>query len=395
MLTTMHGSIVASFPISDTQFGLLTSVFLWVYAAVNPLGGFIADRFNRSWVLITSMFAWSTITWLCSYARNFEQLLILRMLHGMCAAFNFSAALALVCDYHRGATRSLAIGIHNTGYTIGVALGGLGGVLADWRSWRFAFTLVGLSGMAYAVVIAFLLRDLPRKDEEETGRAAVEPKIRFGETLRSLFSYSSFILAAINMGCCGLISWVVLGWMPLYLQQHFHLTQGVAGLSATGYANVAAVPGMLAGGAWADRWSRRDRRARMYVPMIGLLIAAPCVLMTANTNVLALAILGLVLYRVFCAFTDANLMPALCEVVDPRYRATGYGIINMMNGIAGGLGIYAAGVLRDRKIDPAITFDLVALFLLVCAVLFYFMKPLPLSKTRPGLAPGEVLPANI
>ncbi len=99
-------------------------------------------------------------------------------------AFNFSAALALVCDYHRGATRSLATGIHNTGYTIGIALGGLGGMLADWRSWRFAFSMVGLAGMAYCVVIAFLLRDLPReepKDGRAGGGRAQDPLWRGGQ----------------------------------------------------------------------------------------------------------------------------------------------------------------------------------------------------------------------
>jgi len=382
---------MASFPITESQFGLLTSAFLWAYSLANPLGGFLADRFSRSWALVASMFTWSTVTWLCSYAQSFEQLLILRVLLGLSAAFNFSAGLALVSDYHHGPTRSLAIGIHNTGYTIGVALGGLGGVLADWRSWRFAFSLVGLAGMAYCGVIAVLLRDLPREGHGEDAPHAARPGIRFGEALRSLFSNGSFILVFVNMAFCGLISWVMLGWMPVYLQEHFHLTQGVAGLSATGYANVAGVPGMLIGGLWADRWSRTNRRARMYVPAIGLLLTVPGVFVAANTGILGLAVLGLILYRLFGAFTDANLMPALCEVVDRRYRATGYGVINMINAFVGGLGIYVAGVLRDRKFDPSIPFDFVALFLLVCAILFYFMKPRCAPDTGPGVASGNVL----
>ncbi len=157
--------------------------------------------------------------------------------------------------------------------------------------------------------------------------------------------------------------------MPVFLQEHFHLTQGVAGLSATGYANVAALPGILVGGAWADRWSRTNRRARMFVPAIGLLIAVPCVLLTRQYQRPGAGHTGddplPRLLRIHRCQHDAGL----CEVVDPRYRATGYGIINMMNAFAGGLGIYAAGVLRDRKVDPSLTFDLVALFL-------YLRRPL-------------------
>ena len=44
LFVTMHGSIEAAIPMSEKQFGLLTAVFLWVYATVNPLGGLLAER---------------------------------------------------------------------------------------------------------------------------------------------------------------------------------------------------------------------------------------------------------------------------------------------------------------------------------------------------------------
>ena len=48
MLTTMRDSIKAGIPMTDAQFGLLTSVFLWVYALLSPCAGYLADRFSRS-----------------------------------------------------------------------------------------------------------------------------------------------------------------------------------------------------------------------------------------------------------------------------------------------------------------------------------------------------------
>src|SRR5438045_2345803 len=59
MITTMRDPILADIPMSDAKFGLLTSVFLWVYAAVSPLGGFLADRIGRRRVIITSLLFWS------------------------------------------------------------------------------------------------------------------------------------------------------------------------------------------------------------------------------------------------------------------------------------------------------------------------------------------------
>src|SRR5277367_271074 len=73
--TTMHGSLVAAMPMSEAQFGLLTSALFWTYGLVSPFAGFLADRFGRSRVIITSMVLWSLITWLTSFARTFEQLL--------------------------------------------------------------------------------------------------------------------------------------------------------------------------------------------------------------------------------------------------------------------------------------------------------------------------------
>src|SRR5690554_3808628 len=67
MLTTMRFSIMDSIPMSDAQFGLLTSVFLWVYGLMSPLAGYLADKFKRSHIIIFSLLVWSLVTWMTGH----------------------------------------------------------------------------------------------------------------------------------------------------------------------------------------------------------------------------------------------------------------------------------------------------------------------------------------
>jgi MFS family permease len=380
MITTMRASLVEAIPMTDAQFGLLTSVFLWVYALLSPFAGFLADRFSRSGVVVGSLFVWSAITWLTGHARTFDQLLIARALMGISEACYIPAALALIVDYHRGPTRSLATGVHMSGIMVGSGLGGLGGWLAERHTWSYAFSLFGLIGVIYSLVLISLLRDAPRDgDVLATGSAQ---KVGFLEALVSLFKRGSFILVLTYWALLGLVGWALVGWMPIFLGEQFQLRQGVAGLSATGYLQTAAMFGVLIGGAWADRWSRNNERGRILVPVVGLCVAAPGIFIAATTPLLPLAIMGLILYGLARAFADSNMMPILCLVADPRYRATGYGVLNLFSCVVGGAAIYAGGALRDAQVNLSLLFQLAAASLLLCASVLFLVKP----ATRPETA---------
>jgi sugar phosphate permease len=176
--------------------------------------------------------------------------------------------------------------------------------------------------------------------------------------------------------------WVILAWMPTYLNEHFGLSQGVAGFSATGYFQMSALVGVLVGGYWADRWSRGTELARIFVPALGLCCAALALFAAARAEVLGLALGGLVACGLTRAFTDANMMPILCLVAPERYRATGYGILNFLSCLAGGTMIYVGGAMRDAQIPLGVIFGWSAASLGLCAgVLFW------LARTHRAAAP--------
>jgi MFS family permease len=132
--------------------------------------------------------------------------------------------------------------------------------------------------------------------------------------------------------------------------------------------------GLILGGFIADRWSRSHPHARILVPLIGLCIAAPSIFIGSYTSLLPLTILFFMLFSLSRMFVDTNLMPILCMVADPRYRATGYGILNMFATVIGGVGLYAAGIMRDADINLNRMFQSASLIILFCILLLLIIK---------------------
>jgi predicted MFS family arabinose efflux permease len=374
MITTMRGSIIESIPMTESRFGLLTAVFLWVYGLLSPFAGFLADRFKRSHIIIISLFVWSLVTWLTSHATTYNQLLTTRALMGISEACYIPAALALIMDYHRDATRSLATGIHMGGIMVGQSLGFVGSWIAERQGWHLSFGIIGGIGMMYSVLLVFMLKDVPKNKAVIFSKDS-ENKIVFFKGVRDLLKRRSFILLLFYWSLLGVGTWTIAGWLPTYYKEHFHLSQSVAGLYATAYLYPASFMGLILGGLWADRWNKTNRRARMLVPIIGLCISAPFIFTAMLVNVLPVVIAFFMVYVITRSFCDANMMPILCIVADPRYRATGYGVLNMFSCIIGGVGLYAGGYLRDSKIDIGILYKVGAVIMVICAGILFRVNP--------------------
>lgn len=375
MLITMRTSIKEAIPMTDAQFGLLTTVFLIVYALLSPLGGWVADRFSCSRVIIFSLFAWSGITWLTAHATTFNELLLSRALMGLSEACYLPAAGSLIANYHRNATRSLANGIHLSGVMVGSALGGLGGLLAEHHTWTFAFELFGLIGLVYTGLLIVFLRDRPGAAAPAGATASATNDISLFAALRSLFGHPHFLLALLFWGLLGVTGWSFAGWMPTYLGEHFQLAQGRAGLTSTLCIYGGSIVGIVVAGAWADRWTRTRVSGRALVGIIGLGICIPCILIVAHTGTLGLAMAGLIIFGFTRVFPDANMMPILFQIADVRYRAIGLGLLNAAGTMAGGITIYVGGALRDAQVNITTVFYSGAIGLVLCAGLLWIIRP--------------------
>ena len=154
---------------SAVNFGRLMAIFLWIYGFMSPVAGLVADRINRKWLIVGSLFVWSAVTYGMGYATTFNQVYWLRALMGISEALYIPAGLSLIADWHEGKSRSLAIGIHMTGLYTGQALGGLGATVAAAYSWHTAFHWFGIIGIAYAIILILFLHENKEHIEIEKG----------------------------------------------------------------------------------------------------------------------------------------------------------------------------------------------------------------------------------
>ena len=378
LIASMRGPIKESIPMNDAQFGLLTSVFLVIYAILSPVGGYLADRFSRKWVILTSLFVWSVITLLTGYVTNYTELFATRAIMGISEAFYMPTAVAFVMDYHKGSTRSLASGILMTGLYAGMALGGLGGYIATFWSWRFGYHLFGLVGIIYSVVVFFVLKDFPKTN---TGKDATSDKqnaqaaYSISEMFRSLFSSRGYIIILVYGGLVGMCFWLIYAWLPTFFGEGFHLSLGAAGVSGTAFIQVTSLIGVLVGGYYADRWAKRTNKGRIYITALGFLVGGPFLYLMASTDLYWIAIIGISIFGLSKGFHDANFMPIITQTIDKRYMATGYGSMSFFSVMIGAIMIYVGGALKDIGIALDLVFKIAAVGIFISGFLLLLIKP--------------------
>jgi MFS family permease len=378
MLAAMKSSVMQDIPSvgSDANWGLMLGQFKWVYAAMSPIGGYLADRFSRRWTICASLLAWSVITWLTGHATTYEQLMWSRSAMGISEAFYIPAGLALIADYHFGSTRAKAVGWHQAAIYCGVILGGFTGYIADSPTlgWRFAFDAAGIVGIIYGIVLFFFLKDAPRP-AGTAGMAIERPSV--AASAKALFGNPSFILMVLYFTLPALSGWVVRDWMPAILKDKFHIGQGLAGVSATLYTNLAALGAVFLGGYLSDKAIRKNIRGRIFVSATGMALIVPAIFGVGNASSLGMAIGFLMLFGAGWGLFDGNNMPILSQVVRPEQRATAYGLMNLVSISCGGLADFWFGKMRDAKIPLNVIFGMFSLTVLVSVGLILLVRPKP------------------
>ena len=379
MLSTMQEAMKADIAELNRAeaFGALMAVFLWIYGLVSPFAGIVADRVSRKWLVIGSLFVWSTVTFLMGYATTFHELYWLRAFMGISEALYIPSALSLIADWHEGKSRSLAVGIHMTGLYVGQAIGGFGATIAAMFSWHSTFHWFGIVGVLYSFVLLLMLHEKPKKPLSQGEKMQTEKpsKTNVFKGLGVVLSNWAFWIILFYFAAPSLPGWATKNWLPTLFSSSLNIPMADAGPLSTITIAVSSFIGVIIGGVLSDRWVQRNLRGRVYTSAIGLGMTIPALLLLGLGHHIVTVVGAGLCFGVGYGIFDANNMPILCQFVSARYRATAYGVMNMTGVFAGAAVTQVLGAWSDGgNLGLGFAF-LGAIVALALALQLIFLRP--------------------
>jgi MFS family permease len=373
--------------LTPVELGLLGSAFAWVYGLMAPLAGMVVDRVTRKTAILGGLHVWSIICMATALSTNFRHLFFFRAAEGLGETFYFPASMSLLSDYHGRATRSRAMGLHQTSVYVGTIGGGFfAGLIGQHYGWRLSFIVFGALGVVLGIALHWLLIE-PRRGAADradlTGRdtPAVAPvRLTLGQFLRLLARTPTLLCLMGAFMCANFVAVVLLSWMPKFLFDKFQMSLAMAGLTATIFVQLASMVGAPIGGWLADAWRRRTPRGRMAIQAIGVIGGAPFVALCGLTPSVGTVMAALTFWGLFKGFYDANIFASVFDVVRPEARGTAAGFMNAFGWLAGGgsapvvIGIIAQRESLGLAIALASTVYLAAGALLLVGLLFFVKR---------------------
>ncbi len=382
--------IVEQFRLSNTEFGAITSAFLFAYAIGQVIIGPVVDRLGTKRSFRLAVIAWSIAGMLHAAGRGFWSFFSLRALLGFTEAMNFPAAVKACAEWFPRAERSLAVGI----VTIGPGLGALiSPPLLGWLitafGWQWAFIVPGAAGFVWLLVWQARF-DQPESHphlgdaeralivaDHEAERAAVpdsataEPWYAFVRLLRYKEVWGLMLSRFVSDGAF----YFFVAWLPLYLAQERGFDIRAIAISAW-IPFLAADVGSLFGGWLGTRLIRGGwtvNASRKSVIWLGALII-PCALpaVLVESAYTAIALIGLAMFAIQIKASSLFTVPA--DLFPARDVATIWGLFGAVGSFGGMLFVALAGWVSEHYSYTPI-FAAVGVMHIVSALIVMIMIP--------------------
>ena len=288
-------------------------------------------------------------------------------------------AVALIADYHGPGTRARAMSFLTIGINGGMILGGsFTGFMAEHHGWRSGFWVLGLGGIALALLGRSAMPAAPAPSRIATPSFVPSPRGSFVAAVKYLARVPSYLVLLTESMLSGFGMWMFFSWLPLYFRDTYSMSLSSAGFAGTFMLQISVMLGIFVGGWISDKVSANAPHRRMLLYGIFYLVGAPFLLLFLGRPAFPVVAAGIAAFSFLRGLGQANDNPTQCEVVPPQFRATGVGIMNAVSTAAGGCGVLVAGYLKRAVGLDTIFASVSGIFLLAGLVLLlgyrFFMR---------------------
>jgi predicted MFS family arabinose efflux permease len=325
-----------SFHLSDTELGLLPTLFTVVYAVAGLPIGRAADTGSRRSLLAGGVAVWALLTALGGTVVSYAGLLATRVGVGIGEAVCAPAATSWIGDLVPAAHRARAMAGFMMAIPIGIMLSlAISGPVAQAYGWRAAMVLAAIPAMALVPAVLWL---------PEPNRAA---SASAGRHSFSFLRVPAFWWIAASGAIVNSALYSFSYFLPAFLTRVHGLTVGQAGIWTGIGSGVAGIAGAAAVAVFGDR----REEGRMRLAALAALLAAPPVFWALRqpvgkaAEVTVLAMVGYGLLQTYYGLVYA----ALHDVVAPSLRGTAMSAYLMVSYLCGAsFGPLLTGRLSDR-----------------------------------------------
>ena len=360
--------------LNDFHMGVIQWSLFFTLAIMNPIAGFMGDRFSRKWIITLSLIFWSLMTALTGspLVTGMMGLVFFRSIATAGGeSFYAPSAYALLATHHTK-TRSVAMAVHQAALYVGLIFSGK---LVKWvidaldhvpavvnvftaaGTWRLVFIIFGGLGFLLGVFFVFGLRDKPAGGNgDERADKIVRPaeKGAFVDGLKAYFCNPSALLASVGFIAIVFANNAYMSWAPKFVARKYGVRDVVAGDDSMFWHYIFAFGAIMLGGFLTDFFVKRNPRFRVGLQAVGLLIGAPMLMYFSCAPTYVMMITAIAGYGVFRGLFEVNTHASLFDVVQPRYRSTAVGLMTMIAFLLGSLSPLFIGWLSNSATKVAL-----------------------------------------
>lgn len=348
--------------LSDTELGLISSVFVVVSALATIPAGWVADHYRRTRVIGWTLFSWSGLILLSATAVNYLNLLVARAAMGIGQAVDDPASTSYLGDSYPARMRGRVFSLQQVSFFLGGGIGlALGGWVGETLGWRWAFAVVGVPGAVVALAV-FRLRE-PRRGEAELPDAmtwdeiaALPPRVddrasgAAGLSVRQFAHLAATELVAqlrmifgirtmryVLVGVAALLFTVsgVATWLAIYHERYSDMSVTQATAVTGGLLGIGGVIGTIAGGTFSDRYHHRWKGGRIAIVVWSSVLSALLFMLSFAVEPVGVRV-ALQLVGVLAAAGAApGLRASMLDVVPPESRGVGASAMALTTSVFG------------------------------------------------------------